>query len=612
MEKEQASFFFFSLTCSLVTMAEMQRRLDEATRRADEEAALRAEATRRADEEAALRAKATRRADDEARRADEEARRADEEAALRAEATRRANDEAALRAEATRRANDETRRADAEAQARFNMDLQNMARSRARLLAQGVTVRLAPDASESVHIDGTSHQAATIGAWAGDLADVADVCAAVDQVFGSDDQGQRVSAWRTLQKPLTEPSKCVYAHAVSTEADVARVVISMVEDLLGVLGLEMLVKSEKMLMGWRPDICLLLLNGRVVGVIEVKKNGTEAKNPFSAEPVAGQLFNYVRLLEQTGVRDAVAMLHTGSRAAIVKCAPGGARTLLMTDVAAAPAAVAKLTLQFLRMVAERSAAAAAVSVDFSKPVTNRVIRQINSAGSITWTEESTAGLQFGDVPLHSSEKIFLWTELGRGAFGSCFLASLAGRAFALKVMFASAESISAGSIVASSVAASPAAVSTTELSAEHERANIATIYHVRNGWSAAVVALFDGSWAVTRNRLPMLAMPLCRPLTVGERQSRLGDVQGALEMLAASGLVFCLESNDFGWRHVMTLQNEVVFVDFGSLVPLRSPPPQWVAAAMTVLRDSVGPPVSHSLLGMSDVDPSNTSSSSSQ
>jgi hypothetical protein len=442
--------------------------------------------------------------------------------------------------EATRRADEATRRADAEAQARFNMDLQNMARSRARLLAQGVTVRLAPDASESVHIDGISHQAATIGAWAGDLADVADVCAAVDQVFGSNDEGQRVSAWRTLQQPLTEPSKCAYAHTVSTEADVARVVISMVEDLVGVLGLEMRVKSEKMRIGWQPDVCLLLQNGRVVGAIEVKKNGTEAKNPFSAELVAGQLFNYVRLLEQSGVRDAVAMLHTGSRAAIVRCAPGGARTLLMTDVATAPAAVAKLTLQFLQMVSERSRAAAAVSVDFSKHVANRVIRQVNSAGFITWIEESTNGLEFGAVPLHSSEKILLWTELGRGAFGSCFLASLGGQAFALKIMFLSADSIATGPEIAAA---------TTKLSATQERVTIATIYQERHGWSAAVVALFNGSWAVARNRLPMLAMPLCRPLAVGERQSRLGDVQGALEKLAVSGLVFCLESNDFGWRH---------------------------------------------------------------
>jgi hypothetical protein len=43
-------------------------------------------------------------------------------------------------------------------------------------------------------------------------------------------------------------------------------------------------------------------------------------------------------------------------------------------------------------------------------------------------------------------------------------------------------------------------------------------------------------------------------------------VEAALKKLASSTIVYRLD-DDFGWRHVMTLHKEVVFVDFGLLVP---------------------------------------------
>ena len=74
-----------------------------------------------------------------------------------------------------------------------------------------------------------------------------------------------------------------------------------------------------------------MANGRFVGLIVVKLDGTDS---FTAESLASQLWDCVQLLEQSGVANAVAMLHTGKRAAIVACAPGGDRKLQMTNVAA--------------------------------------------------------------------------------------------------------------------------------------------------------------------------------------------------------------------------------------------------------------------------------------
>jgi hypothetical protein len=290
--------------------------------------------------------------------------------------------------------------------------------------------------------------------------------------------------------------------------------------------------------------------------------------------VAGQLLDYVELLEQSGVSNAVAMLHTGKRAAVVARAPGGDRKLQMTAVATTAPDVAKLTLQYLRTANALSISAPVV--DFSRKVDNRLVRYVTLAGTIRWQQMSTSGLCFRAVPKHDANaQIVLWTELGRGAFGSCFLASIGDRAFALKVLHSAP------------LAAAPS--SSILLTADEELANIKAIYTKANGWSDAIVDLFAGSWAMTRDRLSMLAMPLCTAVSIAQRAGRLADVKEALEKLARGAIVYRL-GDDFGWRHVMTLHTEVVFVDFGLLVPLASTAlgaDAWVGLAMQHLRETI-------------------------
>jgi hypothetical protein len=146
------------------------------------------------------------------------------------------------------------------------------------------------------------------------------------------------------------------------------------------------------------------------------------------------------------------------------------------------------------------------------------------------------------------------------------------------------------------------------MAANQELANIKAVYTTANGWSDAIVNLFAGSWAVNRDRLSMLAMPLCTALPFAERAGRLADVEAALIKLARGTIVYRL-GDDFGWRHVMMLHTEVVFVDFGLLVPLASTAEAWVGQAMQHLRETIDNK-SHSVyLGAIASHPSNESSS---
>jgi hypothetical protein len=85
--------------------------------------------------------------------------------------------------EAAERAQEAAERAQAEECAlREEAELARIKVSRARLLAEGVTVTVAADASES-HVGGGSHDDASVVAYSGALAVVADMCDRVG-VFG--------------------------------------------------------------------------------------------------------------------------------------------------------------------------------------------------------------------------------------------------------------------------------------------------------------------------------------------------------------------------------------------------------------------------------------------
>jgi hypothetical protein len=492
--------------------------------------------------------------------------------------------------EAKQRAEEAEQRADEAKQRAEEAERSARSVSRARLLVEGVVIKTTIGSTTSSHVDSNAHESAALALL--DEKDVADV---------SDVYADAKLAWSALPEHFKSPSGLLVKASepagltVASEADVALLVHLMVGDLVGVLGLDWTVSAEKTVLKWRPDIFLLLKNGRIVGVVEVKKKGVAGgdKDPFTAALVAGQLWDYVKLLEQCGIANAVAMLHTGSRAAIVKCAPGGERTLLMTAVADTPPAVIKMTLQYLRTAQQCSAAATDLAVDFGKSVANRLIRRVQRNGKISWATCSTPGLTFSCVPGHQlSDDILLWTELGRGSSGSCFLASIDGRALAIKVLFHRAES--------------PAM-----MTAENECTCLKSIYTTANGWSDKIARLFGGSWTATRGDLQIVAMPLCSPLPLEQRQSRLSDVKTALTKLARTGKVYSFDNDDFGWRHVMMLQGEVVFVDFGLLVSLESTtltPEKWVEQAMERLQANVGVQSHHAFLGEAPLDPSNESS----
>jgi hypothetical protein len=506
----------------------------------------------------------------------------------------------------------ELRRAFNELEARFNAEKQRADKEKqradatervardvscARLLVEGVAISATTGSTTSSHVDSSAHAPAVFAPLGeNDVADVSDV-------YNNNNANH---AWSTLPENFKRPSALLVQAiardlAVANEADVAFLVNLMVGDLVGVLGLDWTVSAEKPVLKWRPDIFLLLKNGRIVGVIEVKKNGVAGgdKDPFTAAPVAGQLWDYVKLLEQCGIANAVAMLHTGSRAAIVKCAPGVERKLLMTAVADNPAAVIKMTLQYLRTAQRCSDAATDLAVDFGKSVADRLIRRVLKNGKISWATCSTSGLTFSHVPAYQAgDEILLWTELGRGSFGSCFLASIGEYALAIKVLFHRAESAEAPAVI---------------VTAEDECNSIKSVYTEANGWSAKIARLFGASWTATRGNLQMVAMPLCTPLPLEQRQRRLPDVEAALKKLARSEKVYSFDKGDFGWRHVMTLQGEVVFVDFGLLVSVQSTvhtPEQWVEQAMRYLQETVDVRSHHAFLGEVALDPSNESSSS--
>jgi hypothetical protein len=87
-------------------------------------------------------------------------------------------------------------------------------------------------------------------------------------------------------------------------------------------------------------------------------------------------------------------------------------------------------------------------------------------------------------------------------------------------------------------------------------------------------------------------------------------VEAALKKLASSTIVYRLD-DDFGWRHVMTLHKEVVFVDFGLLVSLASTTlgaEAWVGAAMTLLHNTINSEAHSVFLGAVASHPSNESS----
>ena len=140
---------------------------------------------------------------------------------------------------------------------------------------------------------------------------------------------------------------------------------------------------------------------------------------------------------------------------------------------------------------------------------------------------------------------------------------------------------------------------------EDELKHIKRVYDKARGWSHEVVEWFGKTQAVrvssdseVKGRMPAapasepypraLLLPLCKPIPVDRRESRLEDVRAALGRLAASGYVY--SDDDISWRHVMLLgdEDEVVLVDFGCLESLDTRPAgDWVEEAISVLKDTI-------------------------
>lgn len=100
----------------------------------------------------------------------------------------------------------------------------------------------------------------------------------------------------------------------ATESDIQRLVYTALSDVVSTVGLatNLQLLSEVSTFSLRPDICVVRINGKPVGVCKVKKpNGAQKTSALEESVVAGQIFSYMMMLRnQYGVRHAFGILST--------------------------------------------------------------------------------------------------------------------------------------------------------------------------------------------------------------------------------------------------------------------------------------------------------------
>jgi hypothetical protein len=80
----------------------------------------------------------------------------------------------------------------------------------------------------------------------------------------------------------------------ASEKDIAKVVITLLEDVRNAMGLELKFSEELGIKSIRPDICVLTYGKRLVGVVEIKKQGPDI---LLQPTVLGELLDQLLLVE---------------------------------------------------------------------------------------------------------------------------------------------------------------------------------------------------------------------------------------------------------------------------------------------------------------------------
>jgi hypothetical protein len=329
-----------------------------------------------------------------------------------------------------------------------------------------------------------------------------------------------------------------------SESDVQHYVRLVIVELILMAGLDMSCSNEVTIVGMRPDIWVIVLNGRPVGILEVKK---PRRGILEDRNVLGQVLDYLRVLRhQFGVRNPYAICTTYEQWRVCRLpesdnAIGGQRLVEATPVidgygdAAEFCAIMIATLHLMRHspLDQRSA---------ELPVKLQSSRAYMKVDKITWIWVTTAAITLDYSLMCMGTTFLLVQDLGFGAHGHAWLACSAnGRSVCvLKIarrMGASSGFADSGGVM----------VHTPEEQLKSEL----TMWNLVNSDDCppADLVVVAGKSA--------LRMPFVNAVASGECNE---EVANAVVRISRLGVIH----RDLHWRHVRKIPGgPIVFIDFG-------------------------------------------------
>lgn len=328
-----------------------------------------------------------------------------------------------------------------------------------------------------------------------------------------------------------------------SESDVQHFVRLVIVELILMAGLDVSCSNEVTIVGMRPDIWVIVLHGRPVGILEVKK----PRLGVLEEPaILGQVLDYLRVLRhQFGVRSPYAICTTYEQWRVLHLPDADDATRGPRLVEATPVIdgygdkeefcatmIASLHLMRHSPLDQRSA---------ELPAALQSTRAYMKVDQATWIWVTTPAIKLDYSKTCEGATFLLVQDLGFGAHGHAWLAcSASGRVCVLKIarrMGASSGFADSGGVMLNSPE--------QQLNAELSAWNLVNDGACR----AADLVVVAGKAA--------LRMPFVNAVASGECNE---EVANAVLRISRLGV----NHRDLHWRHVRKLPGgPIVFIDFG-------------------------------------------------
>jgi hypothetical protein len=330
-----------------------------------------------------------------------------------------------------------------------------------------------------------------------------------------------------------------------SESDVQHYVRAVIVELNKMAGLDLYCSNEVSIVGMRPDIWVIVLNGRPVGILEVKK---PKRGILEAPAVAGQILDYLRVLRfQFGVRSPCGIVTTYEQWRVFHLPDDDNAATGLRMVEAAPVingygaahVFTAAIVAALRLMRSSVLLPLPTALPLELQTAHAYMRVDKNAWS--WmTFAAPITLQYNKMTLGNS--FYLVSDLGAGAHGHAWLAcSNTGHVCALKIARSMGSSTEFAIGCASNRVTSP----------EQQLKDEAVAWNLVNKGNCPEARLI-----VVAGK-PALRLPFVQPIVAGECDDK---VKQAVLCMAHLGVWH----RDLQWRHVRKSNGHVIFIDFGN------------------------------------------------